>query len=495
MLLLNNVGGLPNIDQRSDIYSLGVILYEAICGHNPYGLDDDLSPSQADWIACHIRVPPKPLKEQAGCEKIEDELENMVMKCLAKSPQNRFSDLGELQNAVANIRSVRMGVNYHAQTAPQISNDLEENESGQSTPEVAPDEEEKVSLVSPTSSLEPSKDLELSYASIFATFNKYRLLIRAGIASVPLNIYYRLLIGAGIASVLVSIFAGYNYMNRRQDYLQTQRALANIKDIEKLKTEKEYQECAKQAEQFFQKYSDLHAEVKKVKNLRQNCLMDRDAEARKLAEQRIDEARKLAEQRIDEAKKLAEQSKLKDAISIAAQIPQDMDVYVEAQSLITKWSEKIFQIASNKYQEGKLQEAIEIMGTILAGTDIAIKAQEASQQWNEEWQQNQNHLQAAQKALDERRWEDAINAAKKVSKTDYWQKKQSEQIIQKAEAEIRKYYAPPKPVPPKPKPQPPSTNIPNQGPIPSNAPFPPKDGSSRIEWLCQINPRHPDCSK
>ena len=48
--------GLPNIDQKSYIYSLGVILYEAICGHNPYILDDDCSPSQADWIACHIRV-------------------------------------------------------------------------------------------------------------------------------------------------------------------------------------------------------------------------------------------------------------------------------------------------------------------------------------------------------------------------------------------------------------------------------------------------------
>nr|MDJ0691149.1 serine/threonine-protein kinase [Xenococcaceae cyanobacterium MO_188.B32] len=126
--------GLLNIDQRTDIYSLGVILYEAICGQNPYNLNNDVSSSQAntvplrkvvgldkqgkqgsrgrrnyaypnslafqaDWIAYHTRVLPKPLKEQPGCENIKDELANIVMKCLAKSPQDRFSDIGELQNA------------------------------------------------------------------------------------------------------------------------------------------------------------------------------------------------------------------------------------------------------------------------------------------------------------------------------------------------------------------------------------------------------------
>ena len=93
--------GLTTIDQRTDIYSLGVILYEAICGKNPYDLDDSFRTSEADWIACHIQVRPKPLKEQAGCDKISDELENIVMKCLAKSPQERFSNLEELQQALS----------------------------------------------------------------------------------------------------------------------------------------------------------------------------------------------------------------------------------------------------------------------------------------------------------------------------------------------------------------------------------------------------------
>ncbi|MDJ0903009.1 MAG: serine/threonine-protein kinase, partial [Xenococcus sp. MO_188.B8] len=115
--------GLTNIDQRSYVYSLGVILYEAICGNNPYILDNDFKPSPSDWIASHLKLIPKPLKEQAGCENIEDELAAIVMKCLAKSPQDRFSDLGELQNALANNLSVRMRVNYHPQTDTKLQPD------------------------------------------------------------------------------------------------------------------------------------------------------------------------------------------------------------------------------------------------------------------------------------------------------------------------------------------------------------------------------------
>ena len=118
--------GLLDIDQRTDIYSLGIILYEAICGYDPYDLDNSYIVSQADWIACHIQVPPKPLKQQPGCENIEDELESIVMKCLAKSPQDRFSDIKQLHKAIANISSVKR-INYEAKTEPKISDRLVEN--------------------------------------------------------------------------------------------------------------------------------------------------------------------------------------------------------------------------------------------------------------------------------------------------------------------------------------------------------------------------------
>ena len=90
--------GLPNIDQRTDIYSLGLILYEAICGTNPY--DVNFNSTEIDWSNYHIKIPPKPLKKQAGMEYIDSKLENIVMKCLAKSPQYRFINIEELQYAL-----------------------------------------------------------------------------------------------------------------------------------------------------------------------------------------------------------------------------------------------------------------------------------------------------------------------------------------------------------------------------------------------------------
>ena len=262
------------------------------------------------------------------------------------------------------------------------------------TPEVNPDREEKVSSVFSAGSLAPSEGLELSHAPIFVPLNKSRLLI-----------------GAGIMSVLVSIIASYSYMTHRQSYLQAQGALEQIKA---LKAAKKYQECVQQARKFPQDYSDLRAEVETLLN---ECQQGQ------------------AEGQLAEAKKLAEQSRFKDAIAQALQVPAHTDVHSEAQQLMSQWSEKIFQIASNKYQEGNLQEAIAIAGAVPAGSPLAKKAKAIIQQWNEEWKQNQTHLQAAQKAQDERRWQDAINTAKKVSNTVYWQK-QSEPIIQKAEAEI-----------------------------------------------------------
>ncbi len=89
-----------SVDSRTDIYSLGVVLYEAISGNNPYNLQEDYDTTNDDWSVAHRRKIPKPLREQPGCQNIPVELESIVMKCLAKSPQNRFQTIEELEQAL-----------------------------------------------------------------------------------------------------------------------------------------------------------------------------------------------------------------------------------------------------------------------------------------------------------------------------------------------------------------------------------------------------------
>ncbi len=93
------------IDSRTDIYSLGMVFYEMLSGNNPYKLEDNSDTKNADWSVAHRKGKAVPLREQPGCEIISVELENIVMKCLEKTPKNRFQNIEDLQQALRNYSS------------------------------------------------------------------------------------------------------------------------------------------------------------------------------------------------------------------------------------------------------------------------------------------------------------------------------------------------------------------------------------------------------
>ncbi len=79
------------LDTRSDIYSLGCVMYEVLTGRRPLA-----GATAMDTMHLHLKQAPKPFKETAPNIVVSEEMEKAVMKCLAKSPDNRFDSVAAL---------------------------------------------------------------------------------------------------------------------------------------------------------------------------------------------------------------------------------------------------------------------------------------------------------------------------------------------------------------------------------------------------------------
>jgi serine/threonine protein kinase len=72
------------LDGRSDLYSLGVVMYQMIAGGLPFMAD-----SSMEWILAHLQMPPKPIREARPDLRIPRAIAAIVMQCLEKDPQLR----------------------------------------------------------------------------------------------------------------------------------------------------------------------------------------------------------------------------------------------------------------------------------------------------------------------------------------------------------------------------------------------------------------------
>jgi eukaryotic-like serine/threonine-protein kinase len=80
-------------DPRSDIYALGVLLYQCITGSPPFTGKDSI-----DIIVRHLQeTPRKPSELVAG---VPEALNNLVMKCLEKEPRRRYQTMDEVLDAL-----------------------------------------------------------------------------------------------------------------------------------------------------------------------------------------------------------------------------------------------------------------------------------------------------------------------------------------------------------------------------------------------------------
>jgi serine/threonine protein kinase len=105
-------GGMA-IDQRSDIYSLGAIMYELFCGQPLFR-----GRSFGEFVRKHLTEAPVPPRQTEGGANMHEQLEALILRCLAKEPADRFGHILELRDGILQLLGEPYAHHVRSMTTP-----------------------------------------------------------------------------------------------------------------------------------------------------------------------------------------------------------------------------------------------------------------------------------------------------------------------------------------------------------------------------------------
>jgi serine/threonine-protein kinase len=105
--------GTRTVDHRSDIYSLGIIFFEMLCGQPPF-----VSEGFGELVNMHLNVAaPAPSSQRPD---IPPSIDAVVLKMLAKNPDDRYADMAQVQTALKASGGSMFVVRGSAPSSPDL---------------------------------------------------------------------------------------------------------------------------------------------------------------------------------------------------------------------------------------------------------------------------------------------------------------------------------------------------------------------------------------
>jgi tetratricopeptide (TPR) repeat protein len=110
--------GSSSVDARSDIYSLGCLMYETVSGRKVFQVSDPMS-----WMLSHAQVIPESFSTFANLNaksRFYRPVELVILKCLEKQPQLRYQKVSELRADLMRLKAGKKPLLRKQNTALEV---------------------------------------------------------------------------------------------------------------------------------------------------------------------------------------------------------------------------------------------------------------------------------------------------------------------------------------------------------------------------------------